>query len=507
MGHVRKAVSDAASDNKNRLQELDNLHQNLLALKESSNIEDASEIEGVPAIKEALHDLADNSSPEEVIQAATKLGLTTTGAEATTADGATELNKAANIVDGIMDLSAKITEQELVLDGDDGLQRKADSADFGSERFAERTETITKFKEGCKECGINPDVYSNENEYPDSAILKQLHKDASEGLVEAAKALKFAKQYQQNPAAVIQHSLTVQKEVARLRAESEQRNQVPQAPIDKPKGLLANDDAYVRQLAGLEPASQQAILLGDLFRLKDAGVPLEAIKLLDFKQSTDAMALKGLANKKLQDDEITAITYRLMLNSKDLETMLGKQREIENIEHSQQLIKVLKQNARGMDRMTPENTDQVYTNANKQHEEYLKAAVLFQNVPQLTNEITAAIEHYASNAYLDDKSVKFDGQKQLDKHGLTEDVFVNLLKLATRDGGLFPDLNEKQIAQMLVLDMQNAEISRYDKFGLRAKQQVRAMRAYCLQSRSRFSLYGTKSNVPAFQKPSQCVSG
>ncbi|AMO57565.1 hypothetical protein GZ77_14620 [Endozoicomonas montiporae] len=260
------------------------------------------------------------------------------------------------------------------------------------------------------------------------------------------------------------------------------------APIYKipvSEKLEADDATYIDEHLELDLGSAEALVMGDLLRLKQAGVPLEAFELFTFTTPVEAVWLKALANDKINPESLVAITHRLIKNSKHFKPMLDKMREIEGISGRYQkrhVIAVLQKNAEAMDPDTPESSARAHINANKTEQSYMQFLRLFQRAiqknPRSQQQVTETMEFYVRDGYAVDPDQRAPQQDDLDQLGLTKEMCVNWIKYVTKNN-LFPGKNKAQLLRIALLDASNAYISQYEDS---IQPKVTAMKAYASQA-------------------------
>ena len=470
IGTIRQKLSATNKE----LQKLNDLHEELLTIKEVAKKEATTEIEGMSSIKDQLEAIDKESKPDKVLEVIKNLKQS--GAN----DDQMPLKQAWKMVHGVTLAAVEIRKQAPFLGGDD-------DEDIDLDYLHTHQQTINKFKEDCEKCSTTeawkkivnqqPDDLTDEYGYPHTDKLQEI-KEQTEKTLDEIEQKRFTYNFwQAEPDDTYEKHKKNQLKIEKL---EEEKKTLQEEVANQP--LPAEKEKYIHHYLELVPGSKEAIMLGDLLRLAKAGVPEEAFKKLDFKSQIDATILTALAtDKDVSPGEIKSITHRLVTNREHIEPMLEKLEVIKAIEakpHREILNSVLIESSTTADQDLT-NLSGIYHKATMAFGSYNEFAIPFikayKEDPGLFDEVLASLQLCAKNKK--DDPAELLRREKLDKLGLTLEKSEALIKLITRSPQ-FEQLNDEQIIKITLLDMASAELSRYDEFGYKVRQSIAAMRRY-----------------------------
>ncbi|UYM15028.1 MlaD family protein [Endozoicomonas euniceicola] len=470
IGTIRQKLSATNKE----LQKLNDLHEELLTIKEVAEKEATTEIEGMSSIKDQLEAIDEESKPDEVLEVIKN--LKPSGAN----DDQMPLNQAWKMVHGVTQAAVEIRKQAPFLGGDD-------DGDIDLDYLHTHRQTIDKFKEDCEKCSsteawkkiVNqqPDDLTDEYGYPHTDKLQEIKEQTEKTLDEIEQKRFTYNLWQADPDDTYKKHKKNQLKIEKL---EEEKKALQEEVANQP--LPAEKEKYIHHYLELEPGSKEAIMLGDLLRLAKAGVPEEAFEKLGFNSQIDATILTALTtDKDAPSDEIKSITHRLVTNREHIDPMLEKLGVIKAIEaksHREILNSILIESSKTADQDLT-NLSETYHKATMALGSYNEFAIPFikayKEDPGLFDEVLASLQFYAKNKK--DDPAELLRREKLDKLGLTLEKSEALIKLITRSPQ-FKQLNDEQIIKITLLDMTSAELSRYDEFGYKVRQSIAAMRRY-----------------------------
>ena len=474
IGNIRHDLSDVNND----LSKLDELHKTLLTLKSAAETDGASEIEGVESVLGLLADINEESTSDKVIEVVRNFQPS---------DEASPINKALEMVDGIVETTGSI--RNLMIRP--ALQVTEDTEDLDPVYLKKHEKTIEHFKEDYE--GLSKTDVWEEHVKQDSVDLTD---ENGYPLIDQLEEVKAKIKYPQRQAEqdLKAYHLFVSDPEAGLKEirELEIKNLELQEELDK-RPLFAPSASYVDYYLQLKPGSSEAILLGNLLRLIKAGVPKEFFHKLDFQNPLDARMITVLAkNRNIEPKVLEAITVKLMKSNKLIEPMLNKLDDIEAIESDfrKNILKgTLIKSSAAADRSL-KYLSGVSRKAMAQSKDYYDFAMPYiiaeKKDSKVHNEVLGALAFYAESKRLEDPTRIAPNQEALDKIGLTRNKSERFLERITGSWKLDEYQRVVDIIEIALLDLANAELWRYEKFGYKVRQQIAAMKAYASDKAQRF---------------------